>query len=87
MTFLQMFRAEERVWFSQSPSGGGTGCPAWDFQWFISQPTVGERYQLKMRAAYLPLNRPGNIESVQEQMVQAAKQLQPASGHFGGKHP
>lgn len=77
MTFLQMFRAEERVWFSQSPSGGGSGCPAWDFQWFISQPTVGERYQLKMRAAYLPLNRPGNIESVQEQMVQAAKQLQP----------
>jgi hypothetical protein len=70
MAFLQMFRSGDRIRLTQSPSGGGSGCPAWDFQWFIPQPRVGELYQLRMRAAYLPLDPPGDVESARELILQ-----------------
>jgi hypothetical protein len=79
MALVQMFRPEDRVWLSQSPSGGGSGCPAWDFQRFIPQPQVGERYQLKMRAAYLPLERPQDLESVRERMLETVNRSRPGS--------
>ena len=66
MAFLQIFRAEDRVWMTQSPLGGGPGSPAWDFQWFISDPQVGQRYQLRMRAAYVPLDDPANLDAARE---------------------
>jgi hypothetical protein len=68
MAFLQVFRPEDRVWLSQSPSGGGAGCPAWDFQWFIPEPQIGARYRLRMRAAYLALDRPNDPGAVREQV-------------------
>ncbi|HVX59616.1 MAG TPA: hypothetical protein VHC19_03415 [Pirellulales bacterium] len=54
MAYAQMFRSSDQIRFSQSPSGGGKGNPAWDFQWFVSPYQVGKLYRLQMRVAYLP---------------------------------
>ncbi len=61
MAFVQMFREKDQVRLSQSPSGGGERCPAWDFQWFISDSKVDVPYQFVMRAAYLPFESPEQI--------------------------
>ncbi|MBX3745940.1 MAG: hypothetical protein KF833_11595 [Verrucomicrobiae bacterium] len=79
MAFLQMFRPEDRVWITQSPSGGGRGCPAWDFQWFIPQPRIGQLYRLTMRAAYLPLDRPDDPEAIHEQILRTVLTRRPLS--------
>ena len=47
-----------------SPSGGGKGNPAWDFQCFFPEYKVGQRYQLVMRAMYVPFESHEQIERV-----------------------
>jgi hypothetical protein len=80
MALAQVFRPDDAVRFSQSPSGGGEGNPAWDFQWFIPQYEVGRRYRFVMRATYLPFASP-------EQIVQAAATSRADLGHPGIVRP
>ncbi|MCA9111596.1 MAG: hypothetical protein KDA52_16705 [Planctomycetaceae bacterium] len=64
MAFVQMFRTQDQVRLSQSPSGGGNGNPAWDFQFLIPDYEVGQRYQLVMRAMYVPYESAEQVERV-----------------------
>lgn len=52
--WIVMFHPDSGVRLTQSPSGGGRGNPAWDFQWFIENPEKDEIYRLRYRAVYKP---------------------------------
>ncbi len=57
-----MFRDRDRIWMAQSPSGGGEGNPAWDFQWFIPDFKVGAAYGFTMRVGYVPFESREQVE-------------------------
>ncbi|MEC9091646.1 MAG: hypothetical protein VX438_02985 [Planctomycetota bacterium] len=75
MALVQMFRPQDRVWMAQSPSGGGQGNPAWDFQWFVDQPQVGQLYRLVMRMAYFPYSGPSQVAGRVQQHLAALGEL------------
>lgn len=62
MALVFIFRPKDQIRFSQSPSGGGQGNPAWDFQYLIPNYQVGKRYQMVMRVMYLPYESPEQIQ-------------------------
>jgi hypothetical protein len=66
MALVHVFRPKDRIRVSQSPSGGGNGNPAWDFQYLIPDYEVGRRYQMVVRAMYLPYESREQIERASE---------------------
>ena len=52
MVYQIQFDDPSRVRFSQSPTGGGAGNPAWDWQFVIRKYEVGKRYRLRARVVY-----------------------------------
>ena len=62
VAFVQMFRPQDGIRLSQSPSGGGKGNPAWDFQCFFQDFKIDQRYQFVMRALYVPYQSGEQIE-------------------------
>lgn len=63
MAYALMFREGDRLWFAQSPNGGGETNPAWDFQWFIPDYQIDEPYGFTMRVAYLPFENRAQVEA------------------------
>lgn len=47
---LLALRTSERLRFAMSPSGGGQGNPAWDFQILVPGVEIGKQYRLRVRA-------------------------------------
>ena len=74
LALIQMFRPQDEIRLTQSPSGGGKGNPAWDFQFFIPNYKVGQLYRMVMRAQYVP------FES-HEQIQRASRRNRLALGH------
>jgi hypothetical protein len=66
MAYVQIFRRRDGVRLAQSPSGGGAGNPAWDFQVFVPEYEVDRRYTLMMRAVYLPYESPEQVRRAVE---------------------
>lgn len=62
MALALIFRERDTARLTQSPSGGGEGNPAWDFQYFFSDYQVGQRYQAVMRALYVPFESREQME-------------------------
>jgi hypothetical protein len=77
MALVQMFRPQDEVRLSQSPSGAGDGNPAWDFQWFIPRYEVGKRYRFVLRALYLPFESQDQILKATAVHRAALGQLRP----------
>ncbi|MBC8352518.1 MAG: hypothetical protein H8E66_11050 [Planctomycetes bacterium] len=63
MALVTMYRPEDMIRFTQSPSGGGGGNPAWDYQLLISDYRPGAIYQMVMRVMYTPFE---SIESIEQ---------------------
>jgi hypothetical protein len=66
MAYVLMFRPADMIRFTQSPSGGGPGNPALDFQWFIPDYRVDQAYGFEMRMAYVPFQSPEQIRKLYE---------------------
>lgn len=81
LAFVQIFRAKDEVRITQSPSGGGTGNPAWDFQFYVSNFEPNHIYQFAMRAVYLPYTSPEQVEKATRKHREALNPIGTKSLH------
>ena len=63
MVYLFMAEDDPRVRFTQSPSGGGHGNPAWDYQLIVPDVVAGNEYEMRARVAYRPFSHISDIEN------------------------
>ncbi|NND07041.1 MAG: hypothetical protein HKN87_11735 [Saprospiraceae bacterium] len=63
MVLAYFFDATQIIRFSQSPTGGGSGNPAWDFQFMIPNFISDKAYSFKARLVYKPFKDVQDIDS------------------------
>ena len=61
MALAYFFEPSAFMRFSQSPDGGGTGNPAWDFYYTIPHPETEQEYTFKGRIVYKPFKNAKDI--------------------------
>jgi hypothetical protein len=66
MAFAYFFDSHEVIRFSQSPTGGGSTNPAWDFQYLIPDPDTWKEYSFRARLVYKPFISNEDIEQEYE---------------------
>ena len=66
MALAFLFDSSEIIRFTQSPTGGGSTNPAWDFQYIIPNPKAGKKYTFKARMVYKPFVDAGDVEEEYE---------------------
>jgi hypothetical protein len=84
LAYAQIFRPRDQVRLTQSPSGGGQGNPAWDFQVFIPHYEVGQRYTMVMRALYLPFHSAEQVRRAVLPHLKALEDDNQTPNHFSG---
>ena len=84
LAYAQIFRPRDHVRLTQSPSGGGQGNPAWDFQVFIPHYEVGQRYTMIMRALYLPFHSAEQVRRAVQPRLKTLEDDSQTPNHFSG---
>ena len=59
--FILMFDSSENLLFTRSPSGGGNGNPAWDWQYRWKNIEINELYEYHGRLIYRPFTSRNEI--------------------------
>jgi hypothetical protein len=83
--FVMMFerpRDGSELRFAQSPSGGGTGNPAWDFVYFQRSYEVNREFCFRARAVFRKFNHAEEVVGLYEQWS-GEKVLRPQASQIG----
>ena len=69
MALAYFFESSEVIRLTQSPTGGGSTNPAWDFQYLIPDPKTGKEYSFKARMVYKPFINNEDIKQEYEKWL------------------
>jgi hypothetical protein len=70
MVLAYFFKSSEVIRLTQSPTGGGSTNPAWDFQYLIPDPESEKEYSFKARIVYKPFVSNEDIRKEYENWIQ-----------------